>query len=1497
MRQRGEVIYNEQALLKKSVDVDDEGADEVLGKRPRSPGAAVPRQRRKSGEGGDEGAARRKRAPPRPPADDEADEEGGELGDGDGALPGGADNAIYLALTATGAALGNVVDEWLEAYERTPKEALLELLNFAVAAAGINLAVESDEPVRMDVPAVLLQLAEAAESQGAILGGTRYPLLRAREPEFRRLKAHAAEFIKQLVVEAHARELLLCGDADKEGAEDPSPIRWLLEALCAMASNAVDSRALRHTGTFLAFRLCDGLLIAHANASKACDEASAQLGARQAGSSAKKGAKTAAAASLGALQVDVQHAAEERDAIANLARALVDSVFGDRYRDKAADVRAEAASSLGGWLAKAPSLWLDNAHLKYFGWLLSDRDGGVRAAALDGIATACAAAERLPASSAFLGRFAPRLLETANDVHAPARLAAVKLLTALARLGAPPAGLEELEMGPLVNDEDASVRSAAVALLMQLKSQQGGGGADGGAPASGGKAAAAAARRAAGGGGGVRTRLRALAAELAALTSTNISGTVAGEDAPARAAHIGELFVDAAKAEKALLDVDELLALVADGAVDDKDADEPDAGGKRGSGKKKGGKGGGQASGGRDEFAAPSPAGPRAGRRGAEHGALQLALLAMLGATLDQAAQSGSKHARTEAAAEKAAANLEAAHAALALRLAAVVDASRDDAGALVVALGLVGKLPSATFADQGLRAKFGALLRALGAAFTSHTQHAPLAACARAWAAVCSGGHALQGDACAALAQLANRLANSAAELMPAAADAANGGARKRKAGGSATATEAGEAAQLLRLANETDFESAAVTLRRLAVLSVYLPLAPDRALWPLCLQLLEAQHGAFKALSAEEHVPIAREAEMAECALSLAHVLRAVLIRDARTSAGVSATLVDAEAEATPARVKSKGRRSSGRSAAADVMTPTASAAAAAAAESARGRLGADVRERRNELLRLLADLVTDGACAANPRAVELLEIATDVLIACADPADADSEMAERAVEPAVVGTLLAAAHTAFDEADSFAAARTAAAEAAADADAPSSSGGVRASTAWLAAELREKVVLLTGKLAHRAALPAADASAVALRALARPADESCNVFARQFWALAQLTLPLPAVREVEVAALGAALAHGDGDEALRLASALADNQRTIQPPAADAPEPDDEALTTADATVDVPAELLIHAASQPAHGGTPRGTPRSTPRVSGPAARKAAARTAWLASIVLRVAGDAYARGCAELPDDDEDERAALGAAEDLLELVGIPLAQKLPPAAREHVQARLERCKAELGELPPTDETARLRELDDVLAAVLGARGKSAPSPGRRSGGNARRHGDSDDEEDDEAVRPMPNSEPLPDDILDSDRPAPRRSRATASQPSQQPSRGRRPAAARKPLTPAQSEDEAEDEAEEEEPPRQSQGRSQRGAAAAAAAAAAAPQRTRRGSQPEPEAEEEEDEQAEEEGSEEEEKGSDEDEAKGSDEEEEEEEESQPQPQPRSRFAPKKRRYER
>jgi cohesin complex subunit SA-1/2 len=124
---------------------------------------------------------------------------------------------------------------------------------------------------------------------------------------------------------------------------------------------------------------------------------------------------------------------------------VVGSVFLRRYRDVHPQIRASSVKALSQFTLIRPDLFLASTYLKYFGWLLSDKDAVVREAAISALlAPFRAVAERsgkshtgitidLENMNSVLGKFLGRLADCVLDVDMKVQESAMQLLLVLLR--------------------------------------------------------------------------------------------------------------------------------------------------------------------------------------------------------------------------------------------------------------------------------------------------------------------------------------------------------------------------------------------------------------------------------------------------------------------------------------------------------------------------------------------------------------------------------------------------------------------------------------------------------------------------------------------------------------------------------------------------------------------------------------------------------------------------------------------------------------------------------------------------------------------------------------------------------------------------------------------------------------------------------------------------------------------------------------------------------
>lgn len=114
---------------------------------------------------------------------------------------------------------------------------------------------------------------------------------------------------------------------------------------------------------------------------------------------------------------------------------LSDKVFRNifilKYRDVCPAIRNASVSALGRWIMSFPDHFLDDVHIKYVGWSLSDKDALVRRSSLETLLRMLKREGFYPNLELFLQRFCNRMVEMSRDKDDAVAVDAIRVLTCL----------------------------------------------------------------------------------------------------------------------------------------------------------------------------------------------------------------------------------------------------------------------------------------------------------------------------------------------------------------------------------------------------------------------------------------------------------------------------------------------------------------------------------------------------------------------------------------------------------------------------------------------------------------------------------------------------------------------------------------------------------------------------------------------------------------------------------------------------------------------------------------------------------------------------------------------------------------------------------------------------------------------------------------------------------------------------------------------------------
>jgi len=380
---------------------EDEPAEEEIrerNKKARKPKSSAPRKpaQKKPKVNGTALPVRRKKPTKKTAAAAAADAE--------------AAGGLYAQVFASDDGLETIAADWLNTFDEHEPQALADVVNFALKAAGCNTAV-SEHDVE-DPDNATNRLTDIQDDYQAT-EPTDFPLHRKGKAGVA-FKETFSGFMIVLMKSIAARGLLY---------SQPMLIENIEVWLSAMTSAA--SRAFRHTSTVASLSIITALC--EIAAERANEAAAAQ---RQSEGEKKKTKPNKARVQ----QLDEKVAETNRvqEWVEIQIKDWFDTVFIHRYRDIDPVIRKECASALGDWIMILPHVFFDGSHLRYLGWVLSDSSAATRAEILKQLQRLYSEANNVGGLRTFTERFRGRLVEIAtSDAETNVRVSGIELLDVL----------------------------------------------------------------------------------------------------------------------------------------------------------------------------------------------------------------------------------------------------------------------------------------------------------------------------------------------------------------------------------------------------------------------------------------------------------------------------------------------------------------------------------------------------------------------------------------------------------------------------------------------------------------------------------------------------------------------------------------------------------------------------------------------------------------------------------------------------------------------------------------------------------------------------------------------------------------------------------------------------------------------------------------------------------------------------------------------------------
>ncbi|KAL6475866.1 hypothetical protein MHYP_G00143650 [Metynnis hypsauchen] len=311
---------------------------------------------------------------------------------------------MYEAVRSGRSAIVTVVDDWLDDYKQDREDGLRELFNFVVQCCGCKGLVTREMFAMMQNADIIGHLTkEFNEDSGS------YPVV-AGGSVGRRFREGLCEFVSLLV--QRCQNSLLYDE-------------FLFSALVVFLTGLADSqvRAFRHTSTLIAMRLMSAVVEV-----AAVVYAQRELTQRRLQLEKSKSAQQRVPERLEELQSSCNELLEHQEELHSLTNTIFKGVFVHRYRDKVPEIRAVCMAEMRVWLKEYPAAFLNDGYLKYLGWMLHDKQAGVRMQSVLSLQKLYEEQDFIGRLELFTSRFKERLLNMLLDKDSDVAEETVRLL-------------------------------------------------------------------------------------------------------------------------------------------------------------------------------------------------------------------------------------------------------------------------------------------------------------------------------------------------------------------------------------------------------------------------------------------------------------------------------------------------------------------------------------------------------------------------------------------------------------------------------------------------------------------------------------------------------------------------------------------------------------------------------------------------------------------------------------------------------------------------------------------------------------------------------------------------------------------------------------------------------------------------------------------------------------------------------------------------------------
>uniref|UniRef100_A0A7E4VDZ8 SCD domain-containing protein n=1 Tax=Panagrellus redivivus TaxID=6233 RepID=A0A7E4VDZ8_PANRE len=359
------------------------------------------------------------------------------------------DDSSLFNVVKSGKSFEQVINRWIDAYDRHPDAGIAQIFQLLVHACGCRGVItvqmlqapgfqnKDEDNISDAVRELIRRLADEFDEECA-----EYPIIQTG-PQWRKFRTNFENFLKLLIGKCRAGIVF-----------DNKLMDRLIEFLLGLAESNV--RAFRHTATFAAMKVSTALVDLVVQLIELRNKNNLQIETEQ--------AKLQQHATSEQLDVLLATKAEIDEKISDcilMTGCIFKGVFVHRYRDVVPDIRSICITELGAWMTVHASYFLEDTYLKYAGWLLYDKQPEVRLKCITALLPLFEETEYAARLELFINKFKDRLVSMITDTCNEVAIKVCQLMNLVFRQF--PTMLEVSDCVPIYEAVYSSNRALAVA--------------------------------------------------------------------------------------------------------------------------------------------------------------------------------------------------------------------------------------------------------------------------------------------------------------------------------------------------------------------------------------------------------------------------------------------------------------------------------------------------------------------------------------------------------------------------------------------------------------------------------------------------------------------------------------------------------------------------------------------------------------------------------------------------------------------------------------------------------------------------------------------------------------------------------------------------------------------------------------------------------------------------------------------------------------------------